>query len=62
MKSQVHKFLKYKIGLLFEELGCESGTEIPYSDANLDRCANLIEDYMCIDFEERNETQDYQTR
>jgi hypothetical protein len=42
MKSQVHKFLKYKIGLLFEELGCESGTEIAYSDANLDRCANYI--------------------
>ena len=49
MTSGIHRFLKHGIGQLFEELSVESGTEIMYSSANLDRCASMIEEYMGLD-------------
>jgi hypothetical protein len=48
-QAEVHSFIKHKIGLLLQELSIESGTEIMYNNANLERCAVLLEEYLGLE-------------
>jgi hypothetical protein len=36
--SQIHEFIRYRVGLMFQELSIESGREITYNNSNLDFC------------------------